>query len=77
MAYPSGAALSAHSWRASTAGLSTVAQDWSEGTGTDAPTEGGSCFTHAIYPNNDGQESKAILQMSASGRATHLMLLLK
>ncbi|MBM4086901.1 MAG: hypothetical protein FJ272_19100, partial [Planctomycetes bacterium] len=35
--------------RLRTIGLSTIASDWQEGAGADKPTDGGSCFTHAVY----------------------------
>ncbi|MBM4085669.1 MAG: fibronectin type III domain-containing protein, partial [Planctomycetes bacterium] len=37
--------------RLRTIGLSTIASDWQEGMGADKPTDGGSCFTHAVYPS--------------------------
>ena len=39
-----------HEHRLRTIGLSTIASDWQEGNGVDRAVEGGSCFTHAIYP---------------------------
>ncbi|MCD6506595.1 DUF4091 domain-containing protein [Candidatus Poribacteria bacterium] len=40
----------AHEHRLRTIGLSTIASNWQEGNGVDRAVDGGSCFTHAIYP---------------------------
>ncbi len=37
--------------RLRTIGLSTISSDWQEGAGTDKAAEGGSSFSHAVYPH--------------------------